>query len=158
MTSKRSARRSKELRAKAADDAVEPTWTTRDGRVIRVSDMDDTHVLNTLRHLERRIEEEEDGAMTAAGYAGGESIAAYYSAQAMDDHQIMAAVLTAQRVTFRQEAERRRLDVDRWCVTCQTFHAPSQETCVMAPCSCGRRHPAPVNDFHRKALGCSSSA
>lgn len=28
-------------------------WTTRDGRVIRVCDMDDTHLANTIRYLER---------------------------------------------------------------------------------------------------------
>lgn len=32
----------------------DPTWKTKDGRVVRVCDMTDSHLLNTIRFLERQ--------------------------------------------------------------------------------------------------------
>ena len=41
------------MRAKIAEEARSMVWTTRDGRHIRITDMTDQHLVNTLRMLER---------------------------------------------------------------------------------------------------------
>ena len=40
-------------------EAEPPTWTTKEGEEIRVRDMDDDHLLNTIVYLERTYGHEE---------------------------------------------------------------------------------------------------
>lgn len=156
MTSKPSSAPSKARRSRAKAAEAPATWTTRDGRTLFVHEMEDSHLLNTMRYLERRIEEEHDGMEAAASYSG-DSMAAYYAGQTINEGTTTVAFLRLQLDAMKAEIGRRKLDADRWCVACQRFHRPHQRECRTIACTCGSRHPKPVNDFHRKALGCSLS-
>lgn len=141
--------------AKAAETPA--TWMTNDGRTLFVHEMTDGHLLNTMRYLERRIEEERDKLDGAAGYAGRGEMASYYASQELHVASAFIATLQGSLESMRKEVRHRRLAADRWCVACQRFHRPNQKECRMIACRCGQRHPKPINDFHRKALGCSLS-
>lgn len=63
------------------------TWTMRDGTTIKIEDMTDSHLLNSMKMLERSVKDmREDTEMQACGFLSslqGE-MASYYAEQEVD--------------------------------------------------------------------------
>lgn len=93
----------------------ETTWTTRDGRIIPIRDMTDSHLRNTLAFLRRNVEHYRNAeAMRAWAYAeyapDGAADAAEQSAycvlEVMDDDEVLSECVSAYPALVT-EAQRR---------------------------------------------------
>jgi len=63
-------------------------WTMRDGRQIAIREMSDTHLVNAIRMIERRVPAMADAMRVAAegfaSYFGGDTMASYYAERDAD--------------------------------------------------------------------------
>ncbi len=59
-------------------------WTCKDGRKIRIKDMDDQHLLNTIRMLERNADKNLNSVFCAMSFVQGE-MAQYFLEQELDN-------------------------------------------------------------------------
>ena len=91
----------------------EDEWRTRDGRVVVVSNMTDSHLLNTIRYLHRQL-----NACNSIIHAGGTWLAPSEGTIAADDFEGLydeaceASIAYENKlVTMIRETERRRLNV-----------------------------------------------
>lgn len=91
---------------------VTKVWTTKDGTRVRICDMTDSHLCNTIRFLQRAHDRAVTDAFAFASLFDGESMASYYADQDADN----AAQSTPDDVfplysDLLAEAERRGLKV-----------------------------------------------
>lgn len=132
-------------------------WKTKDGCEIEVKDMADSHLLNTIKMLERATDyynwTEGLEMIRVSSFLGGEMA---QEAAAEEADRIFDQTPDERYPIYTEmmaEASKRNLFVKRWCVRCQQFHEEDQKACIEKPCDeCGKSHPVPVNEFHRAAL------
>jgi len=105
------------------DRVVPETWTTKDGRTIRISEMEDSHLVNTIHFLRRRYRGVVRGiarriALSAASYAStapdGAADAAMECASATLEGKCDDDILAEELAVFGallDEARHRKLEV-----------------------------------------------
>lgn len=134
-------------------------WTTKDGHQMAVSEMDDKHLLNSIKMLQRATEkrnwrESLDSIGMASTFGGEMAQEACYS----HSEELMRRKPAELYPIYKDmiaEAQRRGLDVDQWCAKCQRFHEIGQRACNETWCAaCEKAHPMPINEHHRRALKC----
>ena len=92
------------------------TWTMRDGTTIKIEDMTDSHLLNSMKMLERNVKDmREDTEVQACGFLSslqGE-MASYYAEQDVDALMSMSDEEFLEKYTeyveLRDEYEKRKL-------------------------------------------------
>jgi hypothetical protein len=100
-------------------DAMTATWRTRDGREVLISEMGDSHLLNTIRYLERNKEAivlNHVIAMSRIGstFGGDGAQDAYDNAMAEladEEHETALEMCVPEYKALVAEAERRKLVV-----------------------------------------------
>ncbi len=100
------------------------TWTTRDGRIIPIREMEDDHLLKTIVFLRRRSHDSVSAlawkrAMGALNYAATAPMHAADAAESEADHTMTRAghdcILAEKLLVFRsllEETHRRKLSLD----------------------------------------------
>lgn len=84
------------------------TWVTKDGKRVKVTEMTDSHLRNTLAFMERKVESLWEEYDAAANYPGQGEMACYYADCAADealDHVNDAKYWVE---VFKEEIKRRR--------------------------------------------------
>lgn len=62
-----------------------PTWHTKDGKCIEVTEMTDSHLRNARTHMNNRLSDLFDEQCAAYGYPGQGDMATYYAEQAASE-------------------------------------------------------------------------
>jgi hypothetical protein len=84
------------------------TWVTKDNRRIKVSEMEDRHLRNTLAFMERKLDDLMNEQAAAYAYDGGE-MATYYATQAAEEMGEPIADARYWIEVFETEIKRRKL-------------------------------------------------
>lgn len=101
-------------------------WVTANKQSIAIYEMGNVHLMNSVRLLEK------EGLRT-----------------------LLSRDRTAMHSALMFEVNLRQLPIDRWCVTCQNYHAVRENRCQFIYCTaCKRRHPDPVSREHADQIGC----
>lgn len=81
-------------------------WKTKDGQVIDVKDMTDSHLNNAINYLQRKI----DDAPCIGGYMG-DGDAAVMTAEAEDDHNLRILEVLEKGLEMLEAEKKRRQSV-----------------------------------------------
>jgi hypothetical protein len=98
-----------------------PTWTTKDGKRIDVTEMTDNHLRNTLAYMERRVEQLWDEFTAAETYPGQGEAACYAAECAADEALDRCSDAKYWVEVFKEEIKRRRV-----CRTSKTSSSSSR--------------------------------